>query len=144
MPDVFVDLEIAAPIDRVWETIQAIDAYPTYMDNVQEVAIIEDDGVTRVSSWSTLLKGSVLQWTERETVQASDHRIEFVQVDGDLDVFTGFWQLSDLSGGRTRATMSITFEIGIPLLADMLNPVAVRALHENSERMLRQIEQRVA
>jgi len=38
---------------------------------------------------------------------------------------------------------AVRFEIGMPMLADMLNPVAARALRDNSEQMLREIERKV-
>lgn len=144
MPEVNVDVEIAAPIDAVWKTIREIEDYPRYMENVRAVRVISDEGSTRTSEWSTLLKGSVLEWTEEEHIDAFDHRITFNQLDGDLDLFAGHWQLETLSPTSTRATLFVSFEIGIPLLADMLNPVAVRALRENSQHMLRGIEERVA
>ena len=40
----------------------------------------------------------------------------------------------------THVRLTVMFEIGIPLLADMLNPVAQRALRENCTDMLRGIE----
>jgi hypothetical protein len=40
-------------------------------------------------------------------------------------------------------TLNVDFDIGIPLLADMLNPVASAALRENSQQMLAALEQRL-
>ncbi|MNY71707.1 hypothetical protein D3C86_2101090 [compost metagenome] len=39
----------------------------------------------------------------------------------------------------TRAVLSIRFEIGIPMLREMLDPIAERALIENSRLMLRSL-----
>lgn len=142
MPSVEVDLSIEAPLQTVWDAILDVDAYPTFMDNVEATKVLSDDGVNRTSSWSVLLKGSLLEWTEAEVVDASNGRITFHQLDGDLDVFDGFWHVVAQNGGTTAVTMRIEFEIGIPLLAEMLNPVAARALRDNSQQMLREIEAR--
>ena len=142
MPHVRVDLSIDADIDDVWHTVCGVEAYPQYMDNVRTVRVLEDEGDTRVTSWSVFLKGSILEWTESEEIHAAERRIDFHQLDGDLELFNGYWQLSEEAGGATRVELDIEFEIGIPLLAQMLNPVAGRALHDNSEQMLRGLERK--
>ena len=144
MPNVEVSWEIDAPLDEVWRAVNDIEAYPGYMDNVRRVEILSSDGDERVSSWSVLLKGSVLEWTELETVDLGQRRIDFRQLDGDLDLFAGAWQLDVGEGGRVTVSLDVEFEIGIPLLADMLNPVAARALRDNSAQMLSEIERQVA
>ncbi|HEV3071808.1 MAG TPA: SRPBCC family protein [Solirubrobacteraceae bacterium] len=144
MPKVAVERIISAPAEEIWRTVNDVCSYPAYMSNVREVSIREEraDG-TRVSSWSVLLKGSVLEWTELEHVDETARRIDFEQLDGDLDVFRGFWALNETEGG-VEVSMQVEFEIGIPLLAEMLDPVAARALHDNSQQMLTEIERRVA
>lgn len=144
MPNVEVSWNINAPLDEVWRAVNDIEAYPDFMDNVRRVEILSSTPEERMSSWSVLLKGSVLEWTERETVDASRRRIAFRQVDGDLDLFAGAWQLTGGDDGRVVVSLDVEFEIGIPLLADMLNPVAARALRDNSTQMLSEIERRVA
>lgn len=145
MPTVTVDLMISAPAHAVWAQVKDVEAYPQFMENVRSVAIIDHaDGATRTTRWSTLLKGSVLEWTEVEVIDDASLRIEFQQLDGDLDLFEGHWQLTASSATKTRVELAVAFEIGIPLLADMLNPVAARALKGNSEAMLHEIEARLA
>ena len=145
MPKVEVDITISAPAEEVWRAVTAVEDYPRFMESVREVAILEDppDG-GRLTSWSVDLKGSLLEWTEREQVRHDVRRLEFDQVDGDLDRFVGAWSVTDAGDGRAAVSLEVDFDIGIPLLADMLNPVAARALQENSERMVREIERRVS
>ncbi|HEY7147277.1 MAG TPA: SRPBCC family protein [Streptosporangiaceae bacterium] len=142
MPQVRVELAIEADIDTVWETVCGVEAYPAYMENVRTVTIVHRAGQQRTTSWSVLLKGSILEWTEREQIDDDRRRIEFCQVDGDLDRFEGYWQVSRGGAGETQVVLDIDFEIGLPLLAQMLDPVASRALRDNSEQMLRQLERK--
>lgn len=144
MPKVDVTVTIQAPIAEVWRAVNDVEAYPEFMENVRTVTILSDDHPERITTWSVLLKGSVLEWTEKEVVDDANHRIVFDQLDGDLDLFSGHWQLREVGVSGVEAELSVEFEIGIPLLADMLNPVAARALRDNSERMLREIERKVA
>jgi ribosome-associated toxin RatA of RatAB toxin-antitoxin module len=149
MPQIEVRLTIHAPLEEVWSAVKDVQTYPTYMRNVQEVTVLPDgDGETgedgaRMSAWRVWLKGSVLEWIEREVIDEVDHTVAFEQVEGDLDVFTGHWRVEEAMPGEVEVELIVSFEIGIPLLADMLNPVAATALRDNSEEMLREIERRV-
>jgi ribosome-associated toxin RatA of RatAB toxin-antitoxin module len=138
-------MDIAAPIDEVWDSVNRIDEYPAFMDNVNAVTVLStSESGERISSWSVTLKGSILEWTERELPDRSSYRITFEQVEGDLDIFDGHWDLTARPNDHTSVKLAVKFEIGIPLLAEMLNPVAARALRDNSAQMLREIERRVA
>ena len=145
MPIVKVDAAIEAAAERVWDAVKAVEDYPAFMESVRDVRI-EDDlgGGSRLTRWSVLLKGSVLEWTERETIREDVRRLEFEQVDGDLDRFAGAWSVHDHGDGGCTVRLDVDFDIGIPLLAEMLNPVAARALRDNSQQMLREIERQVA
>jgi len=140
MPRVRVDLIIETDVDVVWKAVCDVESYPRCMDNVRSVRLLGQDGDVRTTAWSVLLKGSILEWSESERIDDAARRLEFVQVDGDLDVFTGYWQVDEEAPGRTRVALDIEFEIGIPLLAPMLNPVAERALRDNSRQMLLGLE----
>jgi ribosome-associated toxin RatA of RatAB toxin-antitoxin module len=142
MPEVRVDLTIDAEVDEVWSMVRGVEAYPNYMANVRSVDILADHGDTRVTAWSVFLKGSILEWSESERIDDSLRRIEFSQLDGDLERFVGYWQVTADESGATRVVLDIDFEIGIPLLAQMLDPVAGRALRDNSEQMLHSLERK--
>jgi ribosome-associated toxin RatA of RatAB toxin-antitoxin module len=140
MPTVSVDMEIAAPADRVWHVVTRVERYPDSMSSVQWVRILAEDGCRRRSAWSIVLKGAVLRWEEAEHLRHDARVMEFRQLSGDMELFQGAWRLTPLGECRTGVVLSIDFEIGIPLLAEMLNPVAERSLRENCAEMLRGIE----
>ncbi|MFI0773160.1 type II toxin-antitoxin system RatA family toxin [Streptomyces sp. NPDC021212] len=144
MPHVEVNLPIKAPAADAWEAVTRLEDYATFMDNVESVTVLgESESGVRTSAWSVLLKGSVLEWVEEDELDEENRVMSFSQTSGDLDEFTGSWRIEDAGDGTSVVVFSVDFEIGIPLLADMLNPVAARALRENSEHMLRAIEQRI-
>jgi ribosome-associated toxin RatA of RatAB toxin-antitoxin module len=141
MPDVELDMEIRAPVERVWEAVVDIEHYPDSMANVRWVKIVEEQSAeVRRAAWSVTLKGSILQWEEEEHLDHHAHTIEFDQVRGDMDIFEGSWALEEREPGLTHVRLTVTFEIGIPLLADMLNPVAQLSLRENCAEMLLGVE----
>lgn len=145
MPRVDVSVAMLAPAHEVWIAVSDVLSYPRFMDNVNHVNLVEElpDGST-LTSWSVVLKGSNLEWTERDVADHQNRRLEFAQTDGDLEQFEGVWSVTEPGDGTVVVRLECDFDIGIPLLADMLNPVAARALTENSEAMLRQIEAEVA
>lgn len=145
MPEVKIDLTIRSPIERVWETILDIERYQDSMDTVRSVRIIEElNEHRRRAAWSVLLKGSILEWEEEEELDPATHTVVFRQIRGDLEHFDGQWALKALGPQQTKVTFEVVFEIGIPMLAEMLNPAAERSLRENCTEMLRGIERTVS
>jgi uncharacterized membrane protein len=141
MPTVSTVSLSSQPIDRVWQEVLDIASFPSYMDEVREVEILREEGNLRRSRWSILLKGSILEWEEEELIDFADRKIAFHQIEGDLAYFTGWWHVTQTAEG-VSTQMHVEFDIGIPLLADMLNPVAARALEENSQKILARIDTR--
>ena len=137
MPLIVVRERIEGPIAKVWELVKNIEDYPRFMQPVKEVTVLSRSGDVVDAEWEVELKGSLLRWSERETAHPADYRIDFVQIDGDLEKFEGHWDLQAISENVTEVELQVDFEIGIPTLRDMLNPVAEKALRENSITMLR-------
>ncbi|MEV1010470.1 SRPBCC family protein [Streptomyces sp. NPDC049881] len=144
MPRVEVDLPIAAPPAAAWAAVVDVEAYPACMESVEEVAVVaRPDARHRTTSWSVRLQGSVLRWTEDEVIDAPARRFDFRQVSGDLGAFAGHWAVSPGPGAGSTVSLHVDFDIGIPLLADMLNPVAADALRENAAQMLDALQARL-
>jgi ribosome-associated toxin RatA of RatAB toxin-antitoxin module len=140
MPELTITMTTPAPPDQVWALIKRGDTFPSFMDEVVAVDIVESTGGGRTSSWSVRLEGAVLEWTQRESLDEDRRILAFEQVDGDLSALSGGWRVDAETGGGSRVTVDVMFEIGIPLLADVLNPPAVRALRDNFQRILDKIE----
>lgn len=143
MPEVDLDLDIQTSIATVWEAVLDIERYPDLMTNVVSVKIEEwETPTSRRSQWAMIIKGATLVWRDREFIDHDEHTVNFTQVSGDLERFEGAWELTAKEAELTRVRLTISFEIGIPLLAGMLNPVAQRALYGNAREMLEGVEAR--
>lgn len=119
---------------HVWPILADFVRYPEFMADVLEVRVDSRQGECLVSSWRVLLNGSELTWTERDLL-VFENRIEFEQVDGDLEVWEGTWQLIEREDGL-HVQLDVSFDIGIPSLADVLHPIGERAIRANSRQML--------
>ena len=135
MPTVEVTENLSSPVEVTWRLICDEEAYRR-MGPVRSLDVLVDEGDRMTTRWEIELKGSILVWEQREHRDALRRRIEFHQLDGDLERFDGYWQLTERPDGSTDACLSVDFEIGIPMLRDMLDPVASRAIRENSRKML--------
>jgi ribosome-associated toxin RatA of RatAB toxin-antitoxin module len=144
VPRVTVTLEINVPIHVAWSRIIDFASYPRFMNNVESAEIRRADVSKVVTSWQARLKGSILRWTDESVLDRDRWRIEFNQLDGDLERFDGYWQLTTLGEHGTQVCLAIDFEVGIPQLRALLNPAAGAAIKENCESMLRDLEKSVA
>ncbi|WAC71668.1 aromatase/cyclase [Roseateles sp. SL47] len=143
MPDVHSLLTIGhVDRDRVWSALCDFERYPEFMADVLEVTVERHSAREIVSHWRVLLNGSELSWTERD-VLTDDHRIVFEQTDGDLEVWAGQWRLLEDADGALRVELEVTFDLGIPSLAEVLHPIGERAIRANSRQMLEGIRTRV-
>lgn len=142
MPIVHTTHTTDRPATDVWAAVLDCESFPSYMAEVVDVELLRDEGAHRVARWSVLLKGSELEWEEEESIDAERMRIDFKQLDGDLAHFSGYWQVG-VADGRTVVELYVDFDIGIPLMADMLNPVAARALEDNSKGILASLGNRM-
>jgi len=136
MPTIDVTEVIAAPVDRVWDLINDVESYPRFMEHVRSLKVLEQGPDYRISAWEIDCKGFIMRWTEREELFADRYRTEYRNIDGDLEVFEGSWQLEALDAETSKASLTVRFEIGVPMLCEMLNPVAERAIRANSQMML--------
>jgi ribosome-associated toxin RatA of RatAB toxin-antitoxin module len=141
MPTVRTSTHIpGVDIGYVWDTVCDFEKYPQYMVDVVEIRYLERTAGEALSSWRVLLNGSVLTWEEKDYFTAP-HRIDFAQTEGDLEVFQGSWELAETPDGVT-VTLEIDFDLGIPSLAAVLDPVGIQAIRSNSRSMLAAIADR--
>lgn len=143
MPRICLDMDIRAPTEAVWDAVIDIERYPASMQNVRWVNVLEEESESvRRSAWSIVLKGAILEWEERDHLDHHKLVMSFEQITGDLALFDGAWTVEARDEELTHVALEITFEIGIPLLAANLNPIAQRALHVNCTEMLLGVERK--
>lgn len=142
MPFVEVHTVIRAPRQQVYEIIKDMPSYPKFMPNLKKVEVIERRPNATVTEWVSVVKGATLKWTELDEFDDANCRIHYHQLGGDLKKFEGDWILEETPEG-TRVTLTVDFEIGIPMFATMLNPVARLVVRDNAEGMLRAVKERL-
>ncbi len=112
--------------------------YPELTDAVLAVDLDpgQTDGSSIVSTWTVRFRKGLLCWTERDTLDPAAGTIAFTQMSGDFEVFEGTWRVSTSDGGAL-VEFTAGFDLGMPTLADILDPVAEAALRDNILLILR-------
>jgi ribosome-associated toxin RatA of RatAB toxin-antitoxin module len=114
----------------VYTTLANFELYPTLCDAVQNVVVTKVSGNVTVSQWEVTFRAGLLRWTEEDTFDPGTLTIEFRQLEGDIAVFDGSWQCVEAVPG-SEVLFSARLDLGIPSLADALEPIAVRTLIAN-------------
>jgi ribosome-associated toxin RatA of RatAB toxin-antitoxin module len=118
------------PASDVYATLANFEQYPRLCDAVQKVIVTQRSGNLTVSEWEVTFRAGLLRWTEEDTFDAGALTITFRQLEGDVAVFDGSWQCVDAAQG-SDVLFSADLDLGIPSLADALEPIAARTLIAN-------------
>jgi ribosome-associated toxin RatA of RatAB toxin-antitoxin module len=124
------------PASDVYQTLADFERYPELSDAVRSVAVTEVSGNLTVSHWEVTFRAGLLRWTEEDTFDPGALSITFRQLEGDAAVFDGSWQCVDAAQG-SEIVFAARLDMGIPSLADALEPIAVRTLIDNIVSIVR-------
>ena len=118
------------PASDVYATLANFEQYAHLCDAVQKVTVTERSENLTVSQWEVTFRAGLLCWTEEDTFDPGARTITFRQLEGDVAIFDGSWQCVD-AGQGTKVLFSADLDLGIPSLADALEPIAARTLIAN-------------
>ena len=124
------------PASEVYRTLADFERYPELSDAVRSVAVTQVSQNHAVSQWEVTFRAGLLRWTEEDTFDPGALRITFRQLQGDIAVFDGSWQCVD-AGHGSQIVFAARLDMGIPSLADALEPIAVRTLIDNIVSIVR-------
>lgn len=130
---------------HVFDRVQDYERYTEYTDTVRSVTVTPagTDGTDRTggthrtartaiveSAWEVHFRSGLLRWTERDVMDPVARRITFDQLTGDFASFAGTWDITE-TGTDVSVLFTCEFDLGIPSLEPIINPVAMRALDES-------------
>lgn len=129
-----VQLELSVPgrpPSEAYATLADFGRYADFAPAVRSVTVTHAGDHTTVSRWEVNFRRGILRWVEEDTFDPVEHRIRFRQLEGDIALFEGSWSCAGDEGG-TRIVFEARLDMGIPSLADALEPIAARTLVENT------------
>lgn len=131
-----VPAETAADADAVFGRISDFTRYAEYTDAVRSVTVTSRADGALDSAWSVNFRNGVLCWSERDWIDPARRAITFTQLDGDFERFEGTWSVEPAAGG-VMVRFTAGFDLGMPTLAAIIDPIAERALRDNLHAILR-------
>ncbi len=142
MPYVEASTVIKGTPQAVYALAKDMESYPQFMEDLVSLKVLEREGNQTVTAWAGRLQGKVLKWTERDTFYDDVPRINYRQLSGDLKKFEGDWRFES-AGEGCKVTLTVDFELGIPMFAAMFNPLAKIVVKKNCESMLQGLKRRI-
>jgi len=124
------------PATEVYETVVDFSSYPDLTDTVREVVTepAAEDG-SFLSHWAVNFRNGILRWTEFDTIDRPNLVSKFTQTSGDFDAFEGAWTVRQ-ENADAFVVFHAEFDFGVPTLASIIDPVAVRVLTESMQDIL--------
>lgn len=116
--------------EQIYATLCDFERYPELSAAVRQVTIELTEEGQMTSSWETNFREGILRWQEQDFFDAAAGTIVFQQTQGDIDHFSGKWEVSALNGGGL-ISFDARFDMGIPSLSNIIDPIAEQALREN-------------
>lgn len=131
-------VEVLAQVDGynvtdAYERLSDFQRYPEFSDAVRAVTLLETRPDYTLSSWEANFRQGILQWVEEDTFDRAHTTIHFNQTEGDVDYFAGTWRVigQETTENGCQIHFTAAIDLGIPTMADILEPIAERALREN-------------
>lgn len=136
MRDIAIEVVVPdRPVTEVYEILCDFERYPDFTPEVRSVTRQLTDG-EQFSTWETTFRGGILRWSERDWFDPATNTIGFEQTEGDIEHFSGWWKING-ENGNSSVRFQAQFDMGIPSLATIIDPIAEQALRENIVAILR-------
>ena len=149
MPEVKAEIVVNAPLDTVYAIAKDIERFPDFMEDVQEVTILEKTPERQVSKWVGAVRefNRTITWTEEDYWDDENHVCTFRQIEGDFTSYEGIWRFAEHPDG-TLVELEITYEFNIPLIGPLIKGLLQKKFQQNCQSMLealkREAERRAA
>jgi hypothetical protein len=138
-----VRVECEVPTSTVEQSFAQICDFPGHAllsDSVRSVTVEELPDGTSVSHWRVNFRKGTLVWSEVDEIDHEAHMLRFRLRDGDPEAFDGSWSVREApSGVGCVVAFEAEFDVGIPTMRRMLEPIAVRAIQDNISQTLRAV-----
>lgn len=132
---------VKSAIQTVYDIVKDFESLASYLPNVDNIKITERGEGYVLTEWEVSVIGRQLQWLERDEFDDENYRIRYKQIEGKLAKFEGEWRFEGVDNG-VQISLLVDFDLGKPTLAALFTPVLVKAIEDNSNKMLHAIKER--
>jgi uncharacterized membrane protein len=138
-----VTVDIAAPVEQVWEVWSDLESMPLWMRWIESVVTLDDPDLTE---WTLVAQGFRFQWQARITERVDRQQLHWQSVGGlpTRGAVRFYLQGAD----RTAVKLTVAYELPAmvaPLMdAGLLGGLVTKELQANLDRFKTLVEQRAA
>jgi ribosome-associated toxin RatA of RatAB toxin-antitoxin module len=143
MPSVESIVVVEAPLETVYALSRDVERFPEFMEDVEEVTILERTPERQVSRWVGNVKElrRVIRWTEEDFWNDQEHTCVFRQTEGDFTAYGGTWAFAP-EGTGTKVTMTLDYEYVVPLIGALIQSILKKKMQANIDAMLGAIKRK--
>jgi ribosome-associated toxin RatA of RatAB toxin-antitoxin module len=120
--------------------------WPDASDAVRSVTVETQPDGSEISEWEVTFRQGLMRWSERDWLDPERLEAAFDLIEGDPLMFRGTWRARP-DGTACELTFDAEFDLGMPSLGHVLDPIAVEAVEDAIAGVLRGLygeEMRVA
>ncbi len=141
MPSVRSAVTISAPLEEAYALCRDIEAFPEFMDDVEEVEILEQTPERQVSRWVGVIKEfkRTITWTEEDFWDDEQHTCRYQQLEGDYSEYGGTWSFKETDAG-TEVELVVNYEYDVPLIGKLIKGLLLKKMQQNCDSMLAAIK----
>jgi ribosome-associated toxin RatA of RatAB toxin-antitoxin module len=143
MPSVDTSIWISAPMDRVYEIAKDNASYPEFINDVQSVTLVEQEGNRVVADYVGIVHQFRLKvrWRQEDLWDDATHSSKFRQLKGDYDQLEGTWKFDEENDG-VRFSQHLDYVYNVPTLGALVSRVIHGIVVKNLENIGTAIKQR--
>ncbi len=143
MATVESSIRIQAPVEIVYEIARDIESFPEFMDDVEEVEILERNENRQVSRWVGRIEefNRNIEWVEEDYWDPEERSCRFFMTEGDFTSYEGTWTFEEDDGG-TLAKLTVDYEYNVPLIGALIKKLLHKKVQQNCDNMLEAIRRR--
>jgi len=142
MAQVEAEALIQVPLDKVYGLAKDVEAFPSFMPDVESVKVLEREGNRTVTEWVGVVQGRRVRWVEEDDWDDARHLCTFRQREGDFTTYEGRWTFA-ADGSGTRTALVVNFELELPLAGALLSNLLKALVRKNLESMLQAMKTRL-
>lgn len=121
---------------QVFPLLCAMEQYPKYSGAVLSLTVSGGGNGTAVSRWTVKFGQGTATWSQEDSFDHAATTIRFKRLSGDIENFTGAWVLRDQEAA-CLVHFNADFDIGMPALALIVEPMIENMLRENITSILK-------
>ena len=111
-----VTFQVDAPADRVWAVVSRFEAFPSYIDEVKRVSVLQRDAKGTVVAFTVSQLGVTLTYFVRHLYdderRAGTWTLDYGK-ESDLDDSVGYWRVTPLPGDPSRCLVEHSTHVAL-------------------------------